>query len=89
MDSVIITLTNGDHLSVGFKTKVYAWKSDNATEEAGFYATSICAESRFDGDLLSTSDGRVGLQGLLGIADWFSLDPAGPLYRTSAILSIS
>ncbi|MFT8557908.1 hypothetical protein [Liquorilactobacillus hordei] len=89
MDTVTINLVNGDSLSVEFKTKVYAWTSDNATKNSEFYATGICGESRFDGNLLGTSDGRVGLQGLLGIADWFSLDPAGPIYRTSAILSIS
>ncbi|MFT8747150.1 hypothetical protein [Liquorilactobacillus nagelii] len=89
MNTVTINLINGDSLSVGFKTKVYAWTSDNATKDSEFYATMVCDESNFDGNILGTSDPRAGLQGLLGIADWFALDPSGPIYRTSAILSIN
>lgn len=88
--AVQINFVNGGSISVNEHTRIFAWRSDDNSDGQGFYATSIFGGSSYDSPEIDTTDPRVGLQGLLGIADWFTIDnPDNELYKTSAILSIS
>ncbi|MBN7275543.1 hypothetical protein GNF18_10360 [Ligilactobacillus pobuzihii] len=87
--TVQINLLNGDAITVDDHTPLFAWTSEDNSDGKEFYATGIFGGSRSDNPQIDTSDFRVGLQGLLGTADWFAVgNPNNELYKTSAILSI-
>ena len=86
-----ITFSNGEILDISANTVIHAWKSDNRTdnEDDMYYATMIFEGSNLDGSSICTSDPIVGLQGLFGHADWFSIvDTPNKFFRTSAIVSL-
>lgn len=86
-----ITFSNGETLDISANTVIHAWKSDNRTdnEDDMYYATMIFEGSNLDGSSICTSDPIVGLQGLFGHADWFSIvDTPNKVFKTSAIVSL-
>lgn len=88
--SVKVNFLNGESIIIEFKTRVYAWNSvDKEHNGTGYYANMVFEGSNFDGTEIGTSDPIVGLQGLFGKSDWFSIqDDRAVVYKTSAILSL-
>ncbi|KRM98281.1 hypothetical protein FD18_GL001245 [Lactobacillus taiwanensis DSM 21401] len=80
-----IVFSNNEEVSIGKNDIIQAWVTDNK-EKQPFYAHDI-----FSGTLsnskIATRDSKVGLQGLLGQAEWISINH-GPLYKTSSIIKI-
>lgn len=88
--AVKVTFVNNEHIYIYDDTYILAWKSVDATkEDPSYYADGVVVGSRADGGAISTSEPVVGLQGLFGSVDWFSLkDDPTKIYKTSAIFSL-
>ncbi|UDM32702.1 hypothetical protein [Lentilactobacillus laojiaonis] len=82
---VKIKLSNNDTLIVNNDTKIRAWK--NGTSDP-FYPTQIF-NGTINDEQLSTSDERIGIQGLVARADWFSLDNSDVVYQSSSVISLN
>lgn len=88
---VRITFSNNETLDIYSDTTIFAWKSDDKSdnEDKIYYATMIFSGSNFDGSSIATSNPIVGLQGLFGNSDWFStIDLSDKVFKTSSIVSL-
>lgn len=88
--SVKVTFSNNDSIVIGEKTNIHAWKSDDKDSRFdGYYITQVFQGCWFDGTEIGTSEQIVGLQGLFGNCDWFSInDMTGKMYKTSSIVCL-
>ncbi|MCT1174513.1 hypothetical protein [Lactococcus lactis] len=86
--SVKVTFSNGENIVIHEDTQVVAWKSLDK-EDGGYYAETVHIGSNVDSENLQTSEQVVGLLGLFGNSDWFSIErPVSKFYKTSAIVHL-
>lgn len=87
--SVRINFIDGFHVEIDDKTLVQAWTSESGNNSQEFYTSQVFDGSRYDGTGIATSNPVVGLQGLLGSSDWFTINgDTSIIYKTTAILSL-
>lgn len=84
-----VTLSNGTELKINKTTKIAAWESlDSVPGKKPYYGEEAFNGTIDDGTEIGTSDPLVGISGLLGSVDWFSIDSGQTLIKTSAVVSL-
>lgn len=90
--SLQVTLSNNKVLTINRDTRIYAWKGTvdtDSNKNNQYYAEAVFEGALHDGEGISTSDERVGIQGLFSNCDWFTIDSEShKLFKTSSIVSI-
>ena len=88
--SVKITFVNGDNVQISDETYINAWNSSETVyANHEFHAENVFAGSMKDSQISGVDETAVGLQSILGSADWFNLANAPKkIYKTGAILSL-
>lgn len=85
-----VTLSDGTEFKINKTTRITAWKSlDSEPTKQPYYGEQVFNGSINDGTEIGTSNPLVGISGLLGSTDWFSIDNGHTLLKTSAVVSLS
>ena len=85
--AIRITFSNGEEVTINFKTRLYAKKGTFDPYDQDFYTKDVYTGS-LDDPFSQTRNILFGLQGLLSNSDWIAFGSNEKYYRTSAIVSI-
>lgn len=84
-----ITFADGSTKNINKLTDLSAWKSADADPKKGaYYEEMVFHGSYNDGTEIATSDPLVGISGLLGSTDWFSIGKDKTLYKTTSVVKL-